>query len=1272
MSSVSVSDELDARLALSLDPFEEMCGPKSQNSVPSWKNTLKASKSPVKKALMLRAPSSQTISDIALLQREKTQLCQQMNQLESWVKGAESRHGNLIKANRHMRCTLEKADKELEMSRLKHDKLLDMLAAANAAQQAAEQKSRRLEIKFARSDKGHALMRSAKLQASVAELEAQVSQLQDDSHLKGEMLASSQAKVVELHNALSQHAHKAGITDQQLIVDNARMSVELESSMQYCQECEGQLSSLRQQSELSDETATEAAAEAAKLQDQNERLSQQLQDLKQKSSDAHEKAEASSRTHQAEVAQLHLRMQAAASRGAEEVDELRAGYEDRMSAMRAELQQQEVDKAALLDIVQDLEEKCSGEALIVAQASTAAAHDQVSQLRTQLQQAQARASAMSNAEAQERDSWQQERLTLLGRAKAADAEAVRLRQSAEGLKQESQKGLIEMRKATQQWAVAQADLRSTRHQLKILQSQASGLSPAPVTPDTPNKKEVAALKEQLDKLLNDLEAKSHELQATSQARADLQGVLKQAAEGHCLTESTLNAQIAALRSELKLKTHELQAESQARAEVELALKAAAQGNRETKGQTITALQQDLEFSSRRVQALETVLADQQQMLVGTQQELAGKQQELAGLQQDLAGLQQKLAGVQQDLEGKQQEVQAAGQAYAELEEVLTRASEEQIVCEDKLVAQINGLQDEVKELRGVHGACEALEQTVAQLKQRLVIEASKQMDLTGKLEAASRGPAEVQMQLQQAQQQNQTLARILAERCEQAAAHVQNEQQLQGVWQELVEIQAVPSGATVQEQGMYLKQQLAAFFDQLKAKDAELSVVQQQLQQAQQAQRAQQSNQPSRQDTVHDASFEVAKDVASSLTTLSPSTLAASQRLPSRSILSTVSARHVQSRFVPLVSGDGLPQLRAVSTSYTDSLEVTNSNTPRHQLVAQRIKELQSRQSSPEKSLSSSSSLGLSPRTELRGEFDRSSRAGHVGDTVNSPRARAAGTSLRAEQMDNSIKEGLSETAFDARPDSSSFRAGPSEVARDSPSASSTAHETVQRAFDSSSREVASGMTPQQSRRVTSTSGVSDDFGAPHSARRDSKSVTPPSGRMSPELQRISPMSFLMPSDPKQAAAYSDDSLTWGVGVEVGSPGLELPSDEESETGSRHAGDAEMAQGRVTQAARDGGGAVVREDSAQFGPEACAMSLPGDGECAGASAALSDAKSLRSISDGGSEPEDGKQSNYSTAARPPTLKQQLSDLHSSFKQMRARYTPPHSRSLSRQSSLGGI
>ena len=67
------------------------------------------------------------------------------------------------------------------MSRLKHDKLSEMLAAASAAQHAAEQRSQRLEIKFARSDKGHALMRSTKLQASVAQLE-------DDCHHKVKLI----------------------------------------------------------------------------------------------------------------------------------------------------------------------------------------------------------------------------------------------------------------------------------------------------------------------------------------------------------------------------------------------------------------------------------------------------------------------------------------------------------------------------------------------------------------------------------------------------------------------------------------------------------------------------------------------------------------------------------------------------------------------------------------------------------------------------------------------------------------------------------------------------------------------------------------------------------------------------------------------------------------------------------------------------------------------------------------------------------------------------
>lgn len=53
-----------------------------------------------------------------------------------------------------------------------------------------------------------------------------------------------------------------------------------------------------------------------------------------------------------QVSKLEAAVQSLASRGADELDETRRGYEERMHALRSELEQQEVDKAALLDIVQ--------------------------------------------------------------------------------------------------------------------------------------------------------------------------------------------------------------------------------------------------------------------------------------------------------------------------------------------------------------------------------------------------------------------------------------------------------------------------------------------------------------------------------------------------------------------------------------------------------------------------------------------------------------------------------------------------------------------------------------------------------------------------------------------------------------------------------------------------------------------------------------------------------------------------------------------------------
>ena len=185
------------------------------------------------------------------------------------------------------------------------------------------------------------------------------------------------------------------------------------------------------------------------------------------------------------------------------------------------------------------------------------------------------------------------------------------------------------------------------------------------------------MKEQLDKLLNDLASRLLELQATSTAHGDMKRLLQQAAESHCAAEGRLTAQIATLRSELELRTQELLAQTLARAEAEALLQGASfmQGQGIADGQLAAALRRDLDASNLQLQAAQTEFGASQQIL-------AGKQREVEGLQHDLAS--------------KQQELQAAAQSYAELEEAVSRASEEQSSSEDKLTAQLTALQDEVK------------------------------------------------------------------------------------------------------------------------------------------------------------------------------------------------------------------------------------------------------------------------------------------------------------------------------------------------------------------------------------------------------------------------------------------------------------------------------------------------------------------------------------------------------------------------------------------------
>lgn len=214
--------------------------------------------------------------------------------------------------------------------------------------------------------------------------------------------------------------------------------------------------------------------------------------------------------------------------------------------------------------------------------------------------------------------------------------------------------------------------------------QTAGLQPPPVSPDFQHKKEVLVLREQLDKLLSDLESKSHELRTTSTAHTEMKILLQQASESHCAAEGKLSAQIAMLRSELDFKTQQLHAEAHARADAELTSQSsvASQGQGISERQLATALRRDLDASSLQLQAV--------------QAELGAAQQVLAGKQLEIKLLQQNLAEQEGKLEGREGELQAAAQSYAELEELVSQASEEQSTSEGRLIAQMTTLQDEAK------------------------------------------------------------------------------------------------------------------------------------------------------------------------------------------------------------------------------------------------------------------------------------------------------------------------------------------------------------------------------------------------------------------------------------------------------------------------------------------------------------------------------------------------------------------------------------------------
>lgn len=334
---------------------------------------------------------------------------------------------------------------------------------------------------------------------------------------------------------------------------------------------------------------------------------------------------------------------------------------------------------------------------------------------------------------------------------------------------------------------------------------------------------------------------------------------------------------------------------------------------------------------------------------------------------------------------------------------------------------------------------------------------------------------------------------------------------------------------------MYLKQQLAAVFDQLKAKDIQLSAMHHQLQaqHAQQTQRAQHAQQAQHGRQLNQAqhfmqeSRQAPAQAASEESTAGDAIgyfSASQQSAANQTSLSVTPAMILQSNLQPVLLGTSAapsfaqPHIQTVTDSdATVSLEAAESQTPRHRFVQQRVQELQSRQSSPEKSLSLLSSRLNSPRAGLVGSAPK---AGLLDAALDSNTLEPAGISPgRTGQVDGAVR-----------------------------------------------------MSPDRARQMGGAAGISPQYA---SAQITSSSLQ------------------LQTDDAQPAGRGASDPLPWCGALEVGSPGVELPCDDAFDSGSAPGEQDAAGEGSIAAAWDRVGAAVQREGSAQFGPEASAMSLPG-------------------------------------------------------------------------------
>ena len=420
----------------------------------------------------------------------------------------------------------------------------------------------------------------------------------------------------------------------------------------------------------------------------------------------------------------------------------------------------------------------------------------------------------------------------------------------------------------------------------------------------------------------------------------------------------------------------------------------------------------------------------------------------------------------------------------------------------------------------------------------------------------------------------------------------------------------------LQEQGTYLKQQLAAVFDQLKAKDTQLSAMHQQLQaqhaqqmqRAQQAQHAQQAklgqqlkegqqtSQERTQVAAKEASKQSAADDRFSYFPLSHQSQSSRNSSASVAVASLQSCPNPTSSATTGMATTVQPQLKIATTGYTDSVEAADGQTPRHRFVKQRVQELQSRQSSPEKSLSSLSSRLNSPGAELVGS-STTFRVGLLEGALDSSTLEAVSSSpKRAGQSSSAGKAAVHEPEIAV-----SSNAAKRSNASDLKVSSSSPSQQLSSSFQSTHESSDQGISRQQARRITCASDASDRATASSASEEQSRFSSPQDRalqRISPRYEiraQISSSSLQLPSDALATGLGGSGSgpLQWGGGLEVGSPGLELPSDEEFDLESVSDDKGATGEGIVAPAETSEARAAESEDSAQFGPEASAMSLPG-------------------------------------------------------------------------------